>query len=160
MPKHTKKTVEKLSEKENDVIIDSSSDEEEDTPLITPPVKVKKERTEKQKQATIKLMEANKLRREAKREAKKVAPVIQAPIIQEPIIQEPIQANDEDKPMTAKQLKAYMESLKPVKKPRKPYTRRAKVEPVEIVQASAPPQQPFTPRPNRHVDDKPKMMFV
>ncbi len=138
MPKKiTKKIpVEKLSEKEVLVEIedsDSSSEEESEIAVPPPPkiAKPKKERTAKQLANDQRLREAAEARRNAKKEVKPVSVKKDKKVkIVEP---EPEPTEDpDDKPMTVKQMKAFLESQKEshtvqaAPKQKRKYTKRAK----------------------------------
>lgn len=162
MPKKiTKKIpVEKLSEKEMLVEIedsDDSSSEEEIEASVPPPPKLtkpKKERTAKQLANDQRLREAaakrkaDKNKKEEIKETPKPVKKDKKVEISEP---EPIEDAD-DKPITAKQLKAFMESQKekqsiPIaEKPKRKYTKRAKPQAPTPPPTSQPaPQKPQIP---------------
>jgi hypothetical protein len=154
MPKKiTKKIpVEKLSEKEILVEIedsDDSSSEEEMEVSVPPPSKLtkpKKERTAKQLANDQRLREAA-AKRKANKETPKLVKKDKKVEFSEP---EPLEDPD-DKPMTVKQMKAFMESQKekhsiPIaENPKRKYTKRAKA------QAPTPPpiQQPTPQKPQK-----------
>jgi hypothetical protein len=152
--KIVREPVEKLS---SDAIIeiteDSSSEEEEDAPMIKPKV-VKKPRSAKA------LANDQRLRDRKK----KVEPVIdEMDISTHPVKPVPVaEVDDEDKPATTRQLKALMAQMnaKPesVKKPRKPRATKAemaarKSEKVVIETPPTPPPTPLKRAP-------PEMLFV
>jgi len=152
--KIVREPVEKLS---SDAIIeiteDSSSEEEEDAPMIKPKA-VKKPRSAKA------LANDQRLRDRKK----KVEPVIdEMDISTHPV--KPVsvaEVDDEDKPATTRQLKALMAQMnakpEPVKKPRKPRATKKEMEQrkAENVVIETPPTPPPTPLKRA----KPEMLFV
>jgi len=146
--------VEKLSsEAIIEITEDSSSDEEEDVPMVKP---VKKPRTAKQVAATQKMRETKRRNKEAK-EAKVADPSLD-------VIVNPVKSVDfeheDDKPMTGRQLKAFVEQMyvpkpAPVKKPRKPRASKAEVAARKAERVVAEPPPPPTPK-----QAKPDMLFV
>ena len=149
--------VEKLSSDNIVEITEDSSSEEEDVPMVKP---VKKERTPAQNAATQKML-ATRRRNKLAKLAKVADPSL------DDVNAHPVKAvafQDElDKPMTGRQLKAFVEQMHvpkpaPVKKPRKPRATKAEVaarkaERVVIEPAAPPPPTPFT-------RSKPEMLFV
>jgi hypothetical protein len=141
--------VEKLSS-DNIVEIteDSSSDEEEDVSMIKKPAK--KERTAAQIAATQKMLATRRRNKEAKM-AKVADDSLDVSV--HPVKSVAVE-DDDDKPMTNRQMKVFMAQMNnskpaPVKKPRKP--RATKAERV-VVETSAPPPTPK--------QAKPDMLFV
>ena len=144
-----RKPVEKLSHNENMVIIESSSEEDEsssDEENFIPDVVTPKKNIVVPKSSTNKV-ECDICHKEfskggfrmhriscEKKNSSSVAPMPTPP--SSPVNKPSPIIDDDDKPMTARQMKAYMESKTPVKKPRKPYTR--KVAPLQ----QAPQQTP------------------
>ena len=140
-----RKPVEKLSENENVMVIDSSSEDdsssdEENFVAEIPKQEVVTKQTNKVpcdicgKEFTKGGIRLHRISCEKKQgslaksvpiQKKQVAPEI----------------DEDDKPMTARQLKALLASQNapPVKKERKPYTRRNKVEPTPSVSPTPPP---------------------
>jgi len=153
--KIVREPVEKLS---SDAIIeiteDSSSEEEEDAPMIKVPKAVKKPRSAKA------LANDQRLRDRKK----KVEPVIdEMDISTHPVKPVPVaEVDDEDKPATTRQLKALMAQMnakpEPVKKPRKPRATKKEMEQrkAENVVIETPPTPPPTPLKRA----KPEMLFV
>ena len=148
--------VEKLSsEAIIEITEDSSSDEEEDVPMVKP---VKKPRTAKQVAATQKMRETKRRNKLAKEQ--KVADLSLDDVNAHPV--KSVAVEDElDKPMTGRQLKAFVEQMHdskpaPVKKPRKPRATKAEVAARKaervVVETSAPPPTPK--------QAKPDMLFV
>ena len=142
--------VEKLS---SDAIVeitsDSSSDEEDNVPMIKP---VKKPRTAKQ------LLNDQRLRDSTKK--KVIEPVNELDSTTHPVKPVPVADVDpDDKPMTARQMKAYMSQMntKPVvKKPRKP--RATKEEMATRKSEKNVKESTLTPPPL--VRTKPELLFV
>ena len=152
--------IEKLSEKEQiEVTEDSSSSEEEDfsIPLITKPVKEKKEKKERtpaQIAATKKMLETRRRNAEAKKA--KAAKENDMDVSRHPTNAKPISEEEDpdDKPMTKKELKAYLASQKeavvdntpPVTpsgaasavKPKRKYTKKVKPAAVEQPKVAPP----------------------
>ena len=155
--KIVREPVEKLS---SDAIVeiteDSSSEEEDTIPMIKKP-KAKKPRSAKQ------LANDQRLR-DLKKKKKVVEPVNELDKTTHPVKPVPIADVDpDDKPMTARQMKAYMAQMnqpKPVvKKPRKPRATKEematrKSEKVVMEKPVAPPPPPPLKRA------PPQMMFV
>ena len=154
--KIVREPVEKLS---SDAIVeiteDSSSEEESDLTPIVKPKPVKKPRTPKQL--------ANDQRLRNLKKKKVVEPVNELDVTAHPVKPVPVADVDpDDKPMTARQMKAYMAQINkplPVKKPRKPRATKSemaarKVEKVVNETPVAPPPPPPLIRA------KPQMMFV
>ena len=150
-----RKPVEKLSENENVMIIDSSSEDESssDEEIFIPEIP---------KQKNVVAKPSNKVpcdicgkefskggfrmhRISCEKKQGSVAPAPVAPVKKSVVIQD---IDDDDKPMTARQMKAFLAAQNPpvVKKPRKPYTRKPKVEPLQS--PSPAPTPPSTPRNN------------
>lgn len=148
--------VEKLSsEAIIEITEDSSSDEECDVPMVKP---VKKERTPAQNAATQKMLATRRRNKLAK-----LAKVVVDPSLD--VIVNPVKSvaveDDDDKPLTGRQLKAFVEQMhvpkpSPVKKPRKPRATKAEVAARKaervVVETPAPPP-PLTRA-------KPEMLFV
>jgi len=149
--------VEKLSsEAIIEITEDSSSDEEEDVPMIKP---AKKERTPAQVAATQKMLATrrrNKLAKMAK-VADQSLDVIVNPV-------KSVAVEDElDKPMTGRQLKAFVEQMHdskpaPVKKPRKPRATKAEVAARKAERVVIEPAAPAPPPPLTRA--KSEMLFV
>ena len=150
-----KQPIEKLS---SDAIVeiteDSSSEEEADltTPIIKP--KTKKPRTAKQ------LANDQKLR---DRKKKKVEPVVdEMDISTHPV--KPIAIDEDDKPLTARQMKAYMAQMNtkpaPVKKPRKPRATKVEMAKRKAEKVIMETSTPVAPPPPALVRSKPEMLFV
>ena len=123
-----KKPIEKLNKDSMFLIEDSSSDESsEEEIVVVPKEKVKKPRTQKQLDATKKMIETRKRNREAKLKKAQEVPEVQE--FQEPEIEDP-----DDKPLTMKEYKKLIASQKvepkPLepkpKKPRKKYEKKPK----------------------------------
>jgi len=150
--------VEKLSsEAIIEITEDSSSDEEEDVPMIKKPTK--KERTPAQVAATQKMLATrrrNKLAKMAK-VADQSLDVIVNPV-------KSVAVEDElDKPMTGRQLKAFVEQMHdskpaPVKKPRKPRATKAEVAARKAERIVIEPAAPAPPPPLTRA--KSEMLFV
>ena len=144
--------VEKLS---SDAIVeitsDSSSDEEDNVPMIKP---VKKPRTAKQ------LANDQRLRDRKKKVVNELDSTTH-PVKPVPVAD----VDPDDKPMTARQMKAYMAQMNakeapvPVKKPRKPRASKAEMaaRKSENVVIETPPTPP-PPTPLKRA--KPEMLFV
>ena len=151
-----KQPIEKLS---NDAIVEiteSSSSEEEDTAPMIKPKPVKKPRTAKQL--------ANDQRLRDRKKKKVIEPVNELDKTTHPVNPVPV-VDEDDKPMTARQMKAYMAQMNakeapvPVKKPRKPRASKAemaarKSEKIVNETPVAPPPPPPLVRA------KPQMLFV
>jgi len=150
-----KQPIEKLSsETIVEITEDSSSEEEgytEETPIVKP--KTKKPRTAKQLENDQRLRDRKK---------KKVEPVIdEMDISRHPV--KPVAIDEDDKPLTARQMKAYMAQMNqpkeaPVKKPRKP--RATKSEMAARRKVVAETSTPVAPPPPALVRSKPEMLFV
>ena len=149
-----RKPVEKLSDKENVMIIDSSSEEEDSSDEENFVAEIPKQnvvaKSSNKVQCDICGKEYSKggfrmhrISCEKKQGSSSVAPPV--PIQKKQVAPE---IDDEDKPMTARQMKAFLAAQNPpvVKKPRKPYTRKPKVEPLQS--PSPAPTPPSTPRNN------------
>ena len=154
--KIVREPVEKLSSDAIVEITEDSSSEEEDTIPMIKPKPVKKPRTPKQ------LANDQRLR-DLKKKKKVVEPVNELDKTTHPVKPVPIADVDpDDKPMTARQMKAYMAQINkplPVKKPRKPRATKSemaarKVEKVVNETPVAPPPPPPLVRA------KPQIMFV
>ena len=122
--KVVRKPIEKLSKKENVMIIEDSSSEEESSEEETyeipapPAPKLKRERTQKQIESTKKMLETRLKNKQAKLDAVKKEPTEKPP-------QEAIAVDSDDIPLTLRQYKALMNSQKkPV--PRKKVERKKK----------------------------------
>lgn len=134
--------VEKLSSETIVEITESSSSDEEDTTPIVKPKPVKKPRTAKQ------LINDQRLR---DRKNKKVADE-SLDISTHPVKPVSVAIDEDDKPLTARQMKTYMAQMNqpkpaPVKKPRKPRATKSemekrKAEKVVIESPVAPPPPP------------------
>jgi|TARA_R110000787_G_scaffold144194_1_gene257888 hypothetical protein len=154
--KIVREPVEKLSS-DNIVEIteDSSSEEESDLTPIIKPKAVKKPRTPKQLANDQRLRDLKKKVAEPVNELDKTThPVKPVPIAD---------VDPEDKPMTARQMKAYMAQMnqpKPmVKKPRKPRATKADMAARKVEKVVN--ETPVTPPPPPPlVRAKPQMMFV
>ena len=143
--------VEKLSS-DNIVEIteDSSSDEEEDTTPIVKPKPVKKPRTAKQ------LANDQRLR---DRKNKKVVADESLDVSTHPVKHVSVAIDEDDKPLTARQMKTYMAQMNakpaPVKKPRKPRATKSEMEKRKaekvVIETLPPPAL---------VRSKPEMLFV
>ena len=137
--------VEKLSSEAIVEITESSSDEEEDVPMIKP---VKKERTPAQIASTKKMIESRRRNKLAKQQ--KIADSLD-------VTTHPAKENDDDK--FARQMDAYMAQKPkpaPVKKPRKPRATKAEVaarKAERVVNETPAPPPPLTRA-------KPEMLFV
>jgi len=128
-----RKPIEKLSEKEAVVLIEDSSSEEETEEIVKPEppkAKAKKPRTPAQIAATERLKEANRKRREEKAKAKKNVVIEEpAPALPKPALTRaptPQEIDEDDKPLTMKQMKAFMASQQPDES--KPKTKRKYVK--------------------------------
>ena len=156
--KVVRKPVEKLSENENVMVIDSSSEEEDssDEEIFIPEIPkqnvVAKPKPSNKVPCDICGKEFSKggfrmhrISCEKKQGSSSVAPAPVAPVKKSVVIQD---IDDDDKPMTARQMKAFLaaQNAPVVKKPRKPYTRKPKVEPAPPTTPA--PTPPPTPRNN------------
>lgn len=165
MPKKkiVRKPIEKLSEKENILEIEDSSSEEESEVEVPPPPKLTKS-VNKQKRVRTPAQLANdqRLRDLAKaRKAKKDNLTIDTtlykgtPIKKTPKTEPEQYLDPDDKPMTVKQMKAFMQSQQhaepAIVKPKRKYNKKIK-EAVAPTQAPTPTPPP-SPQP-------PYMMFV
>ena len=128
--KVVRKPIEKLSKKENVMIIEDSSSEEERSEEETyeipapPAPKLKRERTQKQIESTKKMLETRMRNKQAKLDAVKKEPTEKQP-------QEVTEVDSDDIPLTLRQYKALMNSQKkPV--PRKKVERKKKPVSKEI----------------------------
>jgi len=148
--------VEKLSsEAILEITEDSSSEEEDDNVSLIKP-KVKKPRTAKQL--------ANDQKMRDRKKAKVVDESLD--VSTHPVKPVPVAIDEDDKPLTARQMKAYMAQMnakpEPVKKPRKP--RATKVEMAarksEKVVIETPVAPPPTPPPPPLKRAKPEMMWA
>ena len=153
--KIVREPVEKLS---SDAIVeiteDTSSEEEDTIPMIKKP-KAKKPRSAKQ------LANDQRLR-DLKKKKKVVEPVNELDKTTHPVNPVPV-IDEDDKPMTARQMKAYMAQMnqpKPVvKKPRKPRASKAEMaarKSEKVINES--PVAPPPPPPLKRAP--PQMMFV
>jgi len=148
--------VEKLSsEAIIEITEDSSSDEEEDVPMVKP---VKKPRTAKQVAATQKMRETKRRNKLAK--MAKVADQ-SLDVIVNPVKSVAVE-DDDDKPATNRQLKAIIAQMTapkpaPVKKPRKPRATKAEVAARKAERVVIEPAAPPPPTPKQ---SKPDMLFV
>mgnify|MGYP003641572704 CR=1 FL=1 len=151
--KVVRKPVEKLSENENVMIIDSSSEEEDSSdeeifiPEIAPPKQNVIAKPSNKVPCDICGKEFSKggirmHRISCEKKQGSVAPPV--PIQKKQVAPD---IDDDDKPMTARQMKAFLaaQNAPVVKKPRKPYTRKPKVEPAP---PTTPAPTPPTPRNN------------
>jgi len=149
--------VEKLSsEAIIEITEDSSSDEEEDVPMVKP---VKKERTAKQVAATQKML--------ATRRRNKLAKMAKVADQSLDVIVNPVKSvaveDDDDKPATNRQLKAIIAQMTapkpaPVKKPRKPRATKAEVAARKAERVVIEPAAPAPPPPLTRA--KSEMLFV
>jgi len=149
--------VEKLSsEAIIEITEDSSSDEEEDVPMVKP---VKKPRTAKQVAATQKMRETKRRNKLAK--MAKVADQ-SLDVIVNPVKSVAVE-DDDDKPATNRQLKAIIAQMTapkpaPVKKPRKPRATKAEVAARKAERIVIEPAAPAPPPPLTRA--KSEMLFV
>jgi len=149
--------VEKLSsEAIIEITEDSSSDEEEDVPMIKP---AKKERTPAQVAATQKMRETKRRNKLAK--MAKVADQ-SLDVIVNPVKSVAVE-DDDDKPATNRQLKAIIAQMTapkpaPVKKPRKPRATKAEVAARKAERIVIEPAAPAPPPPLTRA--KSEMLFV
>jgi len=149
--------VEKLSsEAIIEITEDSSSDEEEDVPMIKP---AKKERTPAQVAATQKML--------ATRRRNKLAKMAKVADQSLDVIVNPVKSvaveDDDDKPATNRQLKAIIAQMTapkpaPVKKPRKPRATKAEVAARKAERVVIEPAAPAPPPPLTRA--KSEMLFV
>ena len=157
--KIVREPVEKLSSDAIIEITDDSSSEEEDTAPMIKPKAVKKPRTPKQLANDQRLRDLKKKKVAAADESLDVSTHPVKPV-------SVAEVDPDDKPMTARQMKAYMAQMNakeapvPVKKPRKPRASKAemaarKSEKIVNETPVAPP-----PPPPPLVRAKPQMMFV
>ena len=171
MPKKkiVRKPIEKLSEKENILEIEDSSSEEESEVEVPPPPKLTKSVNKPKRVRTpAQLANDQRLRDLAKaRKAKKIDKVIDndlsldttlykgTPIKKTPKTEPEQYLDPDDKPMTVKQMKAFMQSQQhaepAIVKPKRKYNKKIK-EAVAPTQAPTPTPPP-SPQP-------PYMMFV
>ena len=151
-----RKPVEKLSHNENVVIIESSSEEDEsssDEENFIPDVVTPKKNIVVPKPSTSNKIECDICHKEfskggfrmhriscEKKNRSSVAPEPTPTPPSTPVNKPSSIIDDDDKPMTARQMKAFMESNTPVKKPRKPYTRKV----LPLAQPAQSPQHPPT----------------
>jgi len=149
--------VEKLSsEAIIEITEDSSSEEEEDVPMVKP---VKKERTPAQVAATQKML--------ATRRRNKLAKMAKVADQSLDVIVNPVKSvaveDDDDKPATNRQLKAIIAQMTapkpaPVKKPRKPRATKAEVAARKAERIVIEPAAPAPPPPLTRA--KSEMLFV
>jgi len=149
--------VEKLSsEAIIEITEDSSSEEEDDAPMIKP---VKKERTPAQVAATQKML--------ATRRRNKLAKMAKVADQSLDVIVNPVKSvaveDDDDKPATNRQLKAIIAQMTapkpaPVKKPRKPRATKAEVAARKAERIVIEPAAPAPPPPLTRA--KSEMLFV
>ena len=153
-----KQPIEKLSsETILEITEDSSSDEESDLIPIIKPKAVKKPRTQKQ------LANDQRLRDKKKKKVELVADEL-LDVSTHPV--KPVSVADvdpDDKPLTARQMKAYMAQMnakpEPVKKPRKPRASKAEMatrKSEKVINETPPPPPP--PPPLKRAP--PQMLFV
>ena len=123
-----RKPIEKLSEKESITIIedsDSSSEEEsfDEIPEVVIPKPIKKPRTQKQIDATAKMLETRKRNKEAKMKT-----AVSVPIVKEEEKPEPFVSDPDDIALTVKAYKALISQNKKVNepKPKRSYVRKQK----------------------------------
>ena len=151
--------VEKLSsEAIIEITEDSSSDEEEDVPMIKKPAK--KERTAKQVAATQKMLATRRRNKLAKEQ--KVADLSLDDVNAHPVKSVAVE-DDDDKPATNRQLKAIIAQMTapkpaPVKKPRKPRATKAEVAARKAERIVIEPAAPAPPPPLTRA--KSEMLFV
>jgi|TARA_R110001632_G_scaffold231822_1_gene371159 hypothetical protein len=149
-----RKPVEKLSDKENVMIIDSSSEDESSSDEENFVVEIPKQNVITKPSNKIPCDICGKEyskggirmhRISCEKKQGSVAPPI--PIQKKQVAPE---IDEDDKPMTARQMKAFLAAQNPpvVKKPRKPYTRKPKVEPAPPTAEPLQPTPPSTPRNN------------
>ena len=153
-----KQPIEKLS---NDAIVEiteSSSSEEEDTAPMIKPKPVKKPRTAKQ------LANDQRLRDRKKKKVVDESLDVSAHPVKKPVSVADV--DPEDKPMTARQMKAYMAQMNakeapvPVKKPRKPRASKAEMaaRKSEKIVNETPVAPPPPPPPLKRAP--PQILFV
>ena len=152
-----RKPVEKLSDKENVMIIDSSSEDESSSDEENFVAEIPKQNvitTKPSNKVPCDIcgkdfskggIRMHRISCEKKQGSSSVAPPV--PIQKKQVA---LEIDDEDKPMTARQMKAFLAAQNPpvVKKPRKPYTRKPKVEPAPPPTAEPVPTPPSKPRNN------------
>jgi len=121
-----RKPIEKLSEKESITIIedsDSSSEEEsfDEIPEVVIPKPIKKPRTQKQIDATKKMLETRKRNKEMKT-------AVSVPIVKEEEKPKPVVSDPDDIALTVKAYKALISQNKKVNepKPKRSYVRKQK----------------------------------
>ena len=121
-----RKPIEKLSEKESITIIedsDSSSEEEsfDEIPEVVIPKPIKKPRTQKQIDATKKMLETRRRNKEMKT-------AVSVPIVKEEEKPEPVVSDPDDIALTVKAYKALISQNKKVNepKPKRSYVRKQK----------------------------------
>ena len=151
-----RKPVEKLSDKENVMIIDSSSEDESSSdeeifiPEIAPPKQnvIAKQTNKVPCDICGKEFTKGGIRLHRISCEKKQGSLAKSVPIQKKQVAPEI--DEDDKPMTARQMKAFLAAQNPpvVKKPRKPYTRKPKVEPAPPTAEPAQPTPPSKPRNN------------
>jgi len=154
--KIVRQPVEKLSSDAIIEITEDSSSEEEDTAPMIKPKPVKKPRTAKQ------LANDQRLR---DKKNKKVEPVIdEMDISTHPVKPVSVAIDENDKPLTKKEMLELMEQMnakpEPVKKPRKPRATKKEMEQrkAEKVVIETPPTPPPPPTPLKR--SPPEMLFV
>jgi hypothetical protein len=154
--KIVREPVEKLSSDAIIEITEDSSSEEEDTAPMIKPKPVKKPRTAKQ------LANDQRLR---DKKNKKVEPVIdEMDISTHPVKPVSVAIDENDKPLTKKEMLELMEQMnakpEPVKKPRKPRATKKEMEQrkAEKVVIETPPTPPPPPTPLKR--SPPEMLFV
>lgn len=151
-----RKPVEKLSDKENVMIIDSSSEDESSSDEENFVAEIPKQNVINKPSNKVPCdicgkefskggIRMHRISCEKKQGSSSVAPPV--PIQKKQVAPE---IDEDDKPMTARQMKAFLAAQNPpvVKKPRKPYTRKPKVEPAPPPTAEPVPTPPPTPRNN------------
>tara|TARA_R110000744_G_scaffold37743_1_gene86274 strand:- start:514 stop:1011 length:498 start_codon:yes stop_codon:yes gene_type:complete len=151
-----RKPVEKLSDKENVMIIDSSSEDESSSDEENFVAEIPKQNviTKPSNKVPCDIcgkefskggIRMHRISCEKKQGSSSVAPPV--PIQKKQVAPE---IDEDDKPMTARQMKAFLAAQNPpvVKKPRKPYTRKPKVEPAPPTAEPLQPTPPSTPRNN------------
>ena len=154
--KVVRKPVEKLSENENVMVIDSSSEEEDSSDEENFVAEIPKQNVVAKPKPSNKVpcdicgkefskggFRMHRISCEKKQGSSSVAPPV--PIQKKQVAPE---IDEDDKPMTARQMKAFLaaQNAPVVKKPRKPYTRKPKVEPAPPTTPA--PTPPPTPRNN------------
>ncbi len=155
--KIVREPVEKLSsETIVEITEDSSSEEEEDTAPMIKPKPVKKPRSAKQ------LANDQRLR---DRKKKKVEPVIdEMDISTHPVKPVPVAIDEDDKPLTKKEIKEYIAQMnqpkpEPVKKPKRKRATKAEMEKRKAEKVVVETPLP-TPPPTPLKRAPPEIMFV